>query len=53
MSRHEAPMINKVRYESLVYETLYDVLIGDALTNILCNYKHGTLVKHINKEILS
>jgi RecA/RadA recombinase len=31
MSRHGTSMIKK-RYESLVYETLFDTLIGDALT---------------------
>jgi hypothetical protein len=33
MSRHETPMIKKKKgYESLVYETLFDPLIGDALS---------------------
>jgi hypothetical protein len=31
MSRHETPMIKK-RYGLLVYHTLFDTLIGDALS---------------------
>jgi hypothetical protein len=31
MSRYGTPMIKKIRYEVLIYETLFDTLIGDAL----------------------
>ena len=31
MPRHETPMIKKLRYGSLIYETLYGTLIGDGL----------------------
>jgi hypothetical protein len=33
MSRHRTP-IKKIRYGSLVYEILFDTLIGDAIVNI-------------------
>jgi hypothetical protein len=32
MPRHETPMIKKIRYGSLVYNTLFDTLNGDVLT---------------------
>jgi hypothetical protein len=28
-------MIKKIRYESLVYDTLFDTLIGDALRDLI------------------
>jgi hypothetical protein len=34
MPRHGTPMIKKIRYGSLVYDTLYDTLIGDALRTL-------------------
>jgi hypothetical protein len=44
MTRHETAMIKKkeVRYGSLIYETLYDTLIGDALKTLIFKLSHGS-----------
>jgi hypothetical protein len=45
MSHHRTPMIKKnIRHESLVYETLFDIFIGDALRG---NYLEIKVDEHL------
>jgi hypothetical protein len=43
MSRHETPMIKRLRYGSLVNKTLYDTLIGDA-NSFRLTYRFSRLI---------
>jgi hypothetical protein len=52
--RYETPMIKKIRYRLLLYDTLFDTLIGDALSITVNPLLRGAeFHKHHNPKFIS